>query len=674
MSEITLMQRYEDCDNKIIAVHDKYYIREISSGEHPNSFIGEDFDLVSQYGTTSALDTYFHAIEINGNTYFYPPAVTNPTTPILIKTNESLIQSFINSKLVLNGYNINDLQLIVNIDNSITIWRNPTYNYNGSDFWLGTITPNNYTNKTYPQIPTVHYYNPNIECIAIQEIKEKDSCETNEETYRYVIENNNGILVPVTDIYPEFIERSVKKECCGKQIIAVEQKYILRDTLIPSNYAVYWIGDLLSNVYGTGNDATNIYLHLLYGVLNGSALNPPIGTGLQDYFTVNQSGVLFTDKITIQNMVDYMLPLIGLNIGDIYYDVTIDNQPVMLLSPAAVIAVTNSTYLHIYTGNTSTWNVYDNNFEYTFLSTYTFSDLTLSSTSVPYCIGIQEIKYLNTCTGYYSYEYVIEKNGLLVPVIDVYTDFIESEVKLSCPEYTYNTKEVCGYIDGSTDCYEIFKIEIRDKNTGLIVNSFYENKENLILTSVEETCCTCDCLCQQNTLFNRICFGYATLFNGRQVVGDRITGGANFYIEYLWVNGTTIINTQTLIGTTTGGFTATNVGYGLAYNKIIDLLNSNTNIQNANIEFVPAAFPYTIASQYDPMGWGIKYNSADEIRIVLSDYIPISTATHIWSIRLHPLQTETYDAIGDARTAASWSYNDVNIFLGNQNLVNCGTI
>lgn len=674
MSEITLMQRYEDCDNKIIAVHDKYYIKEIRSDGHPNSFIGEDFDLVLQYGTTSALDTYFHAIEINGNTYFFPPAITNPTTPILIKTNETLIQSFINSKLVLNGYNANDLQLVVNIDNSITIWRNPSYSYNGSDFWLGTIVSDDYTNKTYPQIPTIHYYNPNTECIAIQEIKEKDSCETNEEIYRYVLENNNGVLVPVVTIYPEFTEMSVKKECCGKQIIAVEQKYILRDTVIPSNYSIYWIGGLLSDTYGAGNDATNIYIHLLYGVLNGLSLNPPIGTELQDYFTVSQSGVLFTDKTTIQSMVDYMLPLIGLNVGDIYYEITTDNQPVMLLSPVAVIAVANSTYLHIYTGNTSTWNVYDNKFEYTFLSTYTFSDLTLSSTSVPYCIGIQEIKYLNTCTGYYSYEYVIEKNGLLVPVIDVYTDFIESEVKLSCPEYTYNTKEVCGYIDGSTDCYEIFKIEVRDKSTGLLVNTIYENKDNLVLNSVEETCCTCDCLCQQNNLFNRVCFGYATLFNGRHIFGDRITGGANFYIEYLWVNGMTVINTQTLIGTTTGGFTATDVGYGLGYNKIVDLLNSNTNIQNANIEFVPAAFPNTASSQYDPMGWGIKYNSADEIRIVLSDFIIASTATHTWSIRLHPLQAETYDAIGDARSAVSWSYNDVTAILITQNLVNCGVI
>lgn len=675
MSDITLIQRHDDCVTNIISVHDKYYIREVGSDSTTN-LIGEDFDLSLQYGTTSALDTYFHAISINGNTYFYPPAISNPTTPILIKGNESAIQSFINSKLILNGYNANDLQLVVNVDNSITVWRKPTFIYIGDEFWLGTNIPDNYTNKTVPSIPTIHYYNPITECVAIQEIKESNECSENEETYRYVVENGEGLLVPVIDVYPTFTELSVRRECCGKQVIAIEQKYILRDINIPSNYSIYWSGDMLSNIYGIGYDATNIYLHLVYGILNGSSVNPPIGSGLQDYTAISQNGVLMSDITTIQSMIDTVLSLINLNIGDVLYATTIDNQPVILLSPAAVTEISNNTYLHIYTGISDTYNSYDNKFDLNQIAPYTNSNIASISvnSSIPACVGIQEIKSLNTCTGYYTYKYVIEQNGQLVPIIDIYSDFTETDVITTCPTYTFNIKEICGFIDGSTNCYEIYKIEVRDKNTGELMSISYEDKENNLLANVEETCCVCDCLCQQTNIFNRVCFGYATLFNGRDLIGDRIVNGADFYIEYLWVNGNVVINSQTSIGSTTGGLTTTNVGYGLAYNKIVDLLNSNSYIQNAGIEFVPAAYPNTGNVGYDPMSWGIKHNSADEIRLVISDYIASSNTSHIWSIRLHPTTTETYDVLGDARLAISWDYIDVQSLLSTFNLINCGTI
>ena len=675
MSEITLIQKHDDCTATIIAVHDKYYVREIGSSNTTN-YIGEDFDLPTQYTTISALDTYIHAITINSNTYYYPPAITNPTTPVLIKGNETNIQSFINSKLVLNGYSANDLKLVVNIDNSITVWRNPNFTYNGDEFWLGTNIPDNYTNKTIPIIPTIHYYNPVTECIAIQEIKESNECNENEETYRYIVENGQGLLLPVIDIYPNFTELSVKKECCGKQIIAVEQKYLLRNINIPSNYSIYWLGDTLSNIYGTGYDATNIYLHLIYGILDGSAINPPIGSGLQDYFSVIQNGVVMTDITTIQAMIDVVLPLINLNIGDIVYGVTVDKQPIVILSPNAVSVLSNNTYLHVYVGDSATYNNYNNKLDFNHISSYTISDIaTINvSSNIPYCVGIQEIKYLNTCTGYYTYDYVMEQNGQLVHVIDIYADFTESDVITTCPTYTFNTKEICGFISGSTTCYEIYKIEVRDKNTGELMSVTYEDKDNNVLTEVEETCCACDCLCQLINTYNRVCFSYATLFNGRDLVGDRVVNGANFFIEYLWVNGNVIINTQTAIGSTTGGLTTVNVGYGLAYNKIVDLLNSSSYIQNAGIYFVPAAYPNSAHSNYDPMSWGIKYNSSDEIRLVISDYIAASNITHTWSIRLHPTISEAYDAIGDARVAASWNYTDIQNILSTINLVNCGTI
>lgn len=125
----------------------------------PTGYIGYDFDIPNDFsGSTSALDLYLHALEINGTIYFYPPAVTNPTTPVLTSGNQLVIQSFINSCLVSEGFSANDLIFIVNGDNTITIWTSPTYLIAGSEFWMGVSSPDNYTNKYFPVIPTIYNY------------------------------------------------------------------------------------------------------------------------------------------------------------------------------------------------------------------------------------------------------------------------------------------------------------------------------------------------------------------------------------------------------------------------------------------------------------------------------------------------------------------------------------
>jgi hypothetical protein len=52
----------------------------------------------------------------------------------------------------------------------------------------------------------------NAECISIQEIKEKDSC-TGVETYRYVTEDGNGILVDASVFIPNFDEDNIVFNC-----------------------------------------------------------------------------------------------------------------------------------------------------------------------------------------------------------------------------------------------------------------------------------------------------------------------------------------------------------------------------------------------------------------------------------------------------------------------------
>ena len=122
----------------------------------PSNYIGFDFDLPSEFGTTDATDTYLHIFCTNVNCHYYPPATSSPTTPILIDGNESSINSFIQSKLIADGFTGNELFLVVNGDKTITIWQSPSYTPNGSEFWFGTSTPDNSTNKLYPTTPTTH--------------------------------------------------------------------------------------------------------------------------------------------------------------------------------------------------------------------------------------------------------------------------------------------------------------------------------------------------------------------------------------------------------------------------------------------------------------------------------------------------------------------------------------
>lgn len=61
----------------------------------PNTY---GFDFLTDFGSTSAVDTYFHAVDDGVNTYFFPPAVGQPSTPTLT-TNVVGIQAFLTSIL-----------------------------------------------------------------------------------------------------------------------------------------------------------------------------------------------------------------------------------------------------------------------------------------------------------------------------------------------------------------------------------------------------------------------------------------------------------------------------------------------------------------------------------------------------------------------------------------------
>jgi len=110
----------------------------------PNSF---GFDLPNDFGTTNATDTYLHAVDDNvgGITYFYPPSVTNPTSPV-IATNIAAIQSFLTS--IGSG-----ITYTINAFNEIVLTYATPGDENRWSFWMGTSNPDGYTNKL---LPTLH--------------------------------------------------------------------------------------------------------------------------------------------------------------------------------------------------------------------------------------------------------------------------------------------------------------------------------------------------------------------------------------------------------------------------------------------------------------------------------------------------------------------------------------
>ena len=608
------------------------------------------FDLPADFGTTNATDTYFHAIDdlANGITYFYPPATTNPTTATVC-TNVAGIQAFlnnINSGITYNVNAFNEIVLTFTTAGDETRWS----------FWLGTSTFDGYTNKL---IPTLHDLQVDTQTYQqVQVVKSQQADGTFID--KFFIPSGNTLVE--VNLKPENTFKFGNCPDCKNEVFATHDRFIVVPA-IPPGYVAY---EMTTTLASHGWDATNSYLHLIYGIVNNATPNPPIGGQLNDYFANTQPGIIFTDVVTIQAIVDFVLPQMGLSVGDAIYAVNTDNEPIWFLSPAMVAEIANGTYLHIYFGDTDVWNSYNDRANVTNIAVNPNIFLGGFSES---CAAIQEIKERNSCTGEETYRYVIENgNGILVPVKDIYPFFDETNVLIKCPEYIYETKEVCGKIDGGTACYEIIKVNKRNKDTWEIISSYYESKTGLKLSTVEEVCCTCDCLCTIGA--NRIGFSYATLFNGRDVLGDRIVGGTEMFIEYLEVDGSVIINSQTSIGTTTGGFTSVDMGYGLAYNKIVDLLNSNSYIQNANLEFVTSAYPNNPYTYYDPMQYGLKYNNAKDVRLVLSERMVSSTAVHVWSIRTNSNNTETYDALYDARTAPSWAFVDVVATGPAQNLFN----
>lgn len=244
------------------------------------------------------------------------------------------------------------------------------------------------------------------------------------------------------------------------------------------------------------------------------------------------------------------------------------------------------------------------------------------------------------------------------------TELIEFHLNSCSEQFDIKEKDVCVTIDGSAQTYEAIKVYKRSRTSGLATLIHYETKSgNVINGTIVEVCCTCDSLCDVPTSSsNKVAFGYATLFNGHLVAGDRVTGGEELYIDYLEVDGNVLINSTVVAGTVTGGFTATDMGYGIGYNKVVDVLNTVPEFAANGVRFVTAAAPMAPnGTSYDPMMWGVEYDDTKDVRIVLRDKLMITGASNSYSIRLNPDPAQTYDALINVVTGAAndWDINNV---------------
>lgn len=272
----------QNCKKEIFATHQKYYITQ--NQEIPASYVAYWMgDILDNLLGTTGQDTtnsYIHNIcgILNGNadsgvgTDLTPPFTG--LTPGELFTDVSLLQAMTDIAVANMGLQSSDYIYAITNDNQ-PIWflspaavaelANNTYlhPYTGD-----TDTPGIYIK--FDVVTTAPYTSADVQltsatgggitCTPIQEIKEKDSC-TGVETYRYVIEDGNGLLVDATTIITGFDEDNISDFCIESTV----EEEILNNPitfLLAANSSFATTTDYLSVAYLVkGNNATITTAH-----------------------------------------------------------------------------------------------------------------------------------------------------------------------------------------------------------------------------------------------------------------------------------------------------------------------------------------------------------------------------------------------------------------------------
>lgn len=283
------------------------------------------------------------------------------------------------------------------------------------------------------------------------------------------------------------------------------------------------------------------------------------------------------------------------------------------------------------------------------------------------CSPIFEVIELD-CNGVLRYTYYTKNgSGVLTPTV-----INDSNVLVECTSRHVETREACITVDGATDYLEVVRVDVRDSANGSIINTFYEDYFTgaVITGTIVEVCCGCESTCDE--VFNRVCFSYGSLFNSKDIGGDIVLNGARVWLDYLEVDGSVVVSNKVSLGDTTAGFTAIDMGYGLGYNKIVDVLNNSTLISDSGAKFYTAANPNTPVTSPDPMGYGISRVSSNDIRMVITiEILPLgSSISNTYSIRLSEDSVNNFDALGNANDVGSWEASQLSSIQA-RGFVNC---
>jgi hypothetical protein len=318
-------------------------------------------------------------------------------------------------------------------------------------------------------------------CTPIQEIKEKDTC-TGEETYRYVIENGNGNLVPVTDIYPSFTEADVLYKC-GEQVLADHQNGCIKRAEVtqicntqvsvfnfgPTDFVQFTIiandgnGNYTIQQEMTASAKPTLLTVAQLMAQDNTRTAEDIGGFIQlNYWEGNFTNVLDISATTIQ--------------FDVHLQPGVSDIPDALITPCAD-SVPDATYQ---SSAALLKGIYDaavigdpnpnggNAIEFTITQ---YSQILNPTGNYIYIPAKQVVTYDidgNPITDKYY-----EPSTLTEITYDTTTDVFSNE----CSEqFDIKEKDVCVTIDGSANSYEVIKVYKRNKNTGISTLIHYETK------------------------------------------------------------------------------------------------------------------------------------------------------------------------------------------------------
>lgn len=144
---------------------------------------------------------------------------------------------------------------------------------------------------------------------------------------------------------------------------------------IPSNYVPYDFGNTVFGAFGV-TDALSLYIFTFYAYKAGTsydsvnipALTIPFNSG-------TDQGVIATNIAQIQAAINLVLPSIGYAANEAIFSILNNNELAIWYSPAFAANVTSGDYLHMYAGPVDTASNYNNNVDFTTLTSYQLSDV-----------------------------------------------------------------------------------------------------------------------------------------------------------------------------------------------------------------------------------------------------------------------------------------------------------